>query len=110
MKQRIKLLFKLNNEVVLEENDDLYLNQIDALKWVISAECECSIDDIEVERIETPIDISEEVDISVEGLVFWNSLYMLPIQGVSCGLKEGTDEYLDAMNNGTIVEHLNFFM
>jgi hypothetical protein len=33
MKPRTKLLFKINNEIVLEESTDLYLNQIDELKW-----------------------------------------------------------------------------
>jgi hypothetical protein len=110
MKPRTKLLFKINNKVILEESTDLYLNQIDELKWGIALDCECSIDDIEVETVEMVIDASEDVDVTVDGLVFWKSLYMQPIQGVSCDLEEGSDEYLDAINNGTLINHLNFFI
>lgn len=110
MKPRAKLVFKINNEIVLEESTDLYLNQIDELKWAIARECECAYDDIEVEKVELSMEVSEDVDLSVDGLVFWKSLYMQPIKGVSCDLEEGSDEYLDAINNGTITEHLNFFI
>jgi hypothetical protein len=110
MKPRTKLVFKINDEIVLEESTDLYLNQIDELKWNIALECECSIDDIEVEKVEMPLEVSEDVDVAVDGLVFWKSLYMQPIQGVTCDLEEGSDEYLDAINNGTLINHLNFFI
>jgi hypothetical protein len=110
MKPRTKLVFKINDEIVLEESTDLYLNQIDELKWGIALECECSIDDIEVEKVEIPLEVSEDVDVAVDGLVFWKSLYMQPIQGVTCDLEEGSDEYLDAINNGTLINHLNFFI
>jgi hypothetical protein len=76
----------------------------------IALECECGIDDIEVEKVEMSVEVSEDVDVTVDGMVFWKSLYMQPIQGVSCDLEEGSDAYLDAINNGTIAEHLNFFI
>ena len=110
MKTRTKLVFKINNEIVLEESTDLHLNQIDELKWGIAMECECNIDDIEVEKVELPLEVSEDVDVSADGMVFWKSLYMQPIQGVMCDLEEGSDEYLDAINNGTLINHLNFFI
>ena len=110
MKPRTKLLFKVNNEIVLEESTDLHLNQIDELKWGIALECECDVADVEVDIVEMDVEMSEDVDVSVDGLVFWKSLYMQPIQGVSCDLEEGSDEYLDAINNGTLINHLNFFI
>ena len=110
MKQRKKVLFKVNNEVVVEDSTDLKLNQIDELKWVIALECGCGYDDIEVEVLEESLDLSDEVDLTVDGLVFWKSLYITPIQGVVCLLEEGSDEYLDAINNGTLENHLLFFI
>ena len=110
MKPRIKILFKINNKVVLEESTDLHLNQIDILKWDIALECECAYDDIEVEKIELSNEMSDEVDVTVDGLIFWKSIYMQPIQGIFCDLEEGTDAYLDAINNGTLINHLNFFI
>lgn len=110
MNPRAKILFKINGEVVVEESTDLFLNQIDEMKWIIAEECECSYDDIEIERIELPIEISEDVDVSPNGLHFWKALYPNPIIGVYCDLKIGTDEYLDAINDGSIINHLNFFI
>jgi hypothetical protein len=110
MNARVKILFKINNEVVVEESTDLFLNQIDEMKWIIASECECSYDDIEVERIELPIDISDEVDVSVDGMHFWKALDLMPIQGVYATLEEGSDEYLDAILDGSIEKHLNFFV
>jgi hypothetical protein len=108
MDVRKKVLFKINNEVVLEESTDIFLNEIDELKWQIAVECEVSIDDIDVEIIEFPIGYSEDVDVGVKGMVFWKDLFHKPIVGVSCLLEEGTDEYLDAINNGTIENYLVF--
>lgn len=110
MKARTKILFKINNEVILEESRDLYLNQIDELKNLIAKECDCTFDEVEVERVEMANDISEDIDVSNKGMHFWKSIYMQPIQGVYCILDEGSDEHLDAINNGTIEEYLSFFI
>ena len=110
MNARVKILFKINNEVVVEESTDLFLNQIDEMKWIIASECECAFDDIEVERVELPIEISDDVDVSVMGMHFWKSLDLMPIQGVYATLEEGSDEYLDAILDGSIEKHLNFFI
>lgn len=110
MKQRRKLLFKVHNEVVTEESEDLFINQIDEIKWIIAQELECSFDEVEVEVLEYPIEYSDEIDVTEEGLIFWKALHHKPIKGVFCELKEGSDEYLDAMLNGRLEEHLHFFI
>lgn len=110
MKARAKILFKINNEVILEESIDLYLNQIDELKHLIAKECDCTFDEVEVERVEMANDISEDIDVSDIGLIFSSALYHNPIKGVYCTLDEGSDKYLDAINNGTIGEYLSFFI
>jgi len=110
MNARKKLLFKVDNEVVLEESGDLYLNHIDEIKWVIAEELECGFDDVEVEVFEFPIELSEEIDLTDEGLVFWKSLHHKPILGVFCEYEEGSDEYLDAILDGSIEEKLHFFI
>jgi hypothetical protein len=110
MKARSKTLFKVKNEVILEESSDLYLNQIDEIKWQIALECEVNFDEIDVEKIEMPLDLSDDVDVSVDGLIFWKSLSFKPIQGIKCELIEGSDEWLDAINNGTIDKYINFFV
>lgn len=105
-----KVLFKINNEVVLEEDGDLFLNQIDEIKWKIVEECDCRFEDIEVDILDNLIVLSDEIDVSDNGLIFWKAYYPQPIQGIECHLVEGSDEYLDAINDGSILEHINFFI
>jgi hypothetical protein len=110
MKPRRKLLFKINNEVITEESEDLFFNQIDEIKWILAQEFECSFDEVEVEVLEYPIEFSEDIDVAEEGLIFWKSLHHKPVIGVFCEYDEGSNEYLDAMINGTLEENLHFFI
>ncbi len=110
MTPQIITLFKINEEVIIEEKRVLYANQIDEMKWIIAEECSCSYDDIDVEFVEHERELAEQVDISVIGLIFFDALYLEPIQGVECQLEEGSDEYLDAILDGTIERYLNFYI
>lgn len=55
-------------------------------------------------------DINTEIDSSPIGLVFWKSTYFEPIQGVKLDITIGSDEYLDAIIDGTLEKHLIFFV
>jgi len=103
-----KVLFKINDEVVLIEDGDLYLNQIDEIKWKIVEECECRFDDIEVNILDNLLELSDEIDVSDMGLIYYKSYYPQPIQGIDCELEIGSDEYLDAMNDGSILDRIYF--
>lgn len=109
MKNRKTIHFKIANEVVLIESGDLFLNQIDEYKWVIAQECDCTIDDIDIELIESATEVSEEIDVTIDGMIFWKSLEHRTIVGAECNLEDGSDEYLDAILNDTLHEHINFF-
>lgn len=109
MNTRKKILFKVNNEVVVEEKDDLFLNQVDEIKWAVALEFRVALDEVEVEMIDE-LDSSDEIDVTPLGMVFWKALYPDPIKGVSCDLVENSDEYFDAINDGTIIDHLTFFI
>lgn len=108
MEKRKTILFKLDGEVILEERCNLYLNQIDELKWNIALELGCTYDDIEVDTIEVPIEMSDDVDVSSIGMIFWRDTYFTPIVGTACDLEEGSDEWLDAKSNGTLIDHIYF--
>lgn len=105
---RIKILFKINGEVVVEEPHDMELKAIEKMKFFIAEECECSYHDIEVEKETTYHDLSDEVDVTEHGMMFFNNLYQGIITGVECCLEDGSDRYLDAMNDGSIIDYLNF--
>ena len=112
---RRKILFKVENIVMVEELRDLTLDEIDRLKELVAQECECTVDDVEVDTVDAEIEMSEDIDCTTDMdgkgiLVFWRSLSFRPIVGVSCSLVEGSDEYLDAINNGTLINYLDFFV
>ena len=112
MNTRTRILFKVNDEVVItEDNINLTFDEIDVLKWTIVSECDCLFDEITVDVVEENVDVAEDIDISANGdLIFWRSTHHEPIQGVYCELVEGSDEYLDAMNDGTLIDKINFFV
>ncbi len=103
------LIFSVGGEPILEERCNLFANQIDELKWNIAIELGCSYDDIKIDTVEVPIEMSEEIDVSSIGMIFWKDTYFEPIVGVGCSLKEGSDEWLDAKADGTLIEYMYFF-
>lgn len=115
MKPRKVILFKVNGLVVVEEHQDLTVEQVEQMKWVVAEEIEVPIFDVEVEYQEQPLDLSDDIDCASDEngkaiLIFYKSLSFSPIVGVECPLVEGSDEYLDAILDGTILNHLNFFI
>lgn len=114
MPNRRKILFKVDNTIMVEELRDLTLNEIDKLKELIALECDCYPQDVEVVTVDAEVEMSEDIDSTTDMngkgiLVFWRSLSFKPIVGVGCTLVEGSDEYLDAINNGTIEQYIDFF-
>lgn len=105
MKERKKILFKVNNETVLEESSDLFLNQIDEMKWGIAEACSCTYDDVEVEMVSLPLETSD-IDVTPDGMHYWKDTEGKLLTGVSCLLVLGSDEHLDAILNGTIENYL----
>ena len=103
------LLFKINNLVVCEEHKELSIKDIYDYKRAIALELGCSPFDIEVDMEVTEIE-DTELDSTLDGLVFWKSTFFQPIRGVECSLVEGSDEYLDALLDGSLEKYLNFFV
>ena len=107
MNPRKKLIFKVNDQIVMEDRRDLYPNQIDELKWFIASEVGCHYDDVDIEIVENTTELSE-MDIDNIGLFDWKSLDCIYLSGLSLSIAEGSDEYLDAISNGTLESFLIF--
>lgn len=107
MNPRKKIVFKVNNQIVLEDRRDLYPNQIDELKWFVAGECSCHYEDVDMEIVEATEELSE-IDVDNHGLFDWKSLDCIYLTGVGLPFTEGSDEYLDAVNNGTLETFLQF--
>ena len=107
MSTRKTIVFKLNNEIVCEEPKDLTIQQIYQYKKCIAYELGCDPYEIEVDLKDECIEDSE-LDSTPDGLVFWKSTFFTPVVGVECSLVVGSDEYLDAMLDGTLEKYLKF--
>lgn len=103
--ERKRILFKVNGEVKVEETRDLFLNEIDEMKWIVASECECSIHDVdvEIEVIKSKEELSE-YDVSSDGIVNWKDPYFKTITGVQC--ITNMDDFLDSMNTKNVAENL----
>lgn len=103
--KRIKVLFKINHEVVVEETGNLSTSDIEKFKWLVVQECEVFYDDIETEILDADL---SDIDISNEGMYNYNDTFFNIISGVKLPFEIGSDAYLDAMSNGTLEENLSF--
>jgi len=108
--KRDKLLFKVGDEIIIEESVDLTINQINIIKMYITKEIGCFIDEIEVEHYQSNIKQElSNLDCCDYGLIFFDE-YPDEIKGIKLNLIIGSDEHLDAINNGTIENYLKFFV
>ena len=108
--KRDKLLFKVDDEIIIEESIDLTIQQINIVKMYITKEIGCFIDDIEVEHYQCNVQQElSNIDCCEYGLVFYDE-YPTEILGIKLDLVLGSDEHLDAINNGTIENYLKFFI
>ena len=105
--KRVKVLFKINNQVVVEESGDLTISDIERFKWIVVEECEANYDDIDVEIIDLGIELGD-IDVGSTGMYNYKDSYFNIKVGIKLSIKYGSDEFLDAMNNNTIEEYLTF--
>ena len=95
-----RTIFKYNDRVVYKTTSKLFPNQIDEMKWEVSASMEC---DIELVTVETE-DLSEEFsvfDVDATGtLIDWTDGTFEPVTGLEV---TGTiDDLLDSISDGTL--------
>ena len=106
--KRQKILFKINNEVIVEETNETISGSIDEIKHIIVEETDCKFEEITVEYIDLPSGVSEDIDVSDIGMIFWKDLDFVPITGVVLDLVEGSDDYLDAVFYNDFEKYLRF--
>lgn len=97
--------FVLDNKIIKTDERDLTISQIEETKESLAMVFKCTIGDIDV--IFEERDYSE-YDIGVKGIYKWTDLYPRIIRGVGLSIKEGSDEHLDSLLNGTLEKYLIF--
>lgn len=102
-----KIIFKFNDMTILKVDKDLKLIELQAYKRALAKAYSCKISDIEV-IFKQQINTMSDIDLTNEGLVYWKEFHPKIITGVKSSLIEGSDDYLDAMNNKTLQDYLLF--
>lgn len=106
---KIEVLFKVKNQVIVCEPNDLSIDHIIVIKKIISEEYSCTCDEIDVEFKKTTI--LSEYDVSDEGMYNFTDGYpklVTKVKLLPFNFEIGSDEHLDAINDGTILDYLIF--
>jgi hypothetical protein len=107
MKTRKKILFKLHHDVVHEDPRDLSIRDIEGIKWAIAKESGEPFDSVDVELEEEIIpDENSEYDVSSDGMRKWDDVSITVITGLSCPYEIGSDEHLQAITDGTLLDQI----
>lgn len=98
-------LFLIDNEVIIEERTDLTIEKIEEMKQMVATECSCNCEDVEVAFIDNEL---SDIDVTTDGMFDWKDCEARIITGVRLNLVEGSDMFLDAINNNTLADYLVF--
>jgi hypothetical protein len=107
----IQFIYK--DTILAQQSADMYLNQVDEVKWLLADAYKCYPDEIETRY--TTLEISNELstfDVGNKGLFTFNSGRPKVASGIFCTMDETTDEFLDAMVGKNVEnfidKHLHF--
>jgi hypothetical protein len=92
----IQFIYKDN--IIAQQSADMYLNQIDEVKWLLADAYKCYPDEIETRY--TTFELNPKLsnyDATPIGIVCFNSGYPQEVKGIFCGIDEKSDEFIDAM-------------
>ena len=90
--------FIYNDNIIAQQSANMFLNQIDEVKWLLADAYECLPDEIETRY--TTFEMNPKLsnyDATPIGIVCFNSGYPQEANGVVCTADEKSDEFVDAM-------------
>jgi hypothetical protein len=105
--------FIYKETIIAQQNADMFLNQIDEVKWLLAESYQCYPDDIETRVVNLEVEpILSNYDVTNEGIITFNSGYPEVAKGIVMSVDETSDEFLDAMIGKNVYEfiekHLDF--
>jgi hypothetical protein len=92
----IQFIYK--DTILAQQSADMYLNEIDEVKWVLADVYKCYPDEIETRY--TILEVNPELsnyDISNKGIICFNSGRPKVAKGIVCTIDETSDEFISAM-------------
>lgn len=107
----IQFIYK--DTIIAQQNAEMFLNQIDEVKWLLAESYQCYPDDIETRVVNLEIEpILSDYDVTDKGIIKYNDEYPCVAKGIVMTIDETSDEFLDAMigkNVDKFIEkHLDF--
>ena len=92
----IQFIYK--DTIIAQQSADMFLNQIDEVKWLLAEAYKCYPDDIETRY--TTLEVNPTLsnfDVTDKGIVCFNSGYPEVAKGIAMTINETSDEFLDVM-------------
>ena len=107
----IQFIYK--DTIVAQQSAEMFLNQIDEVKWLLAEAYKCYPDDIETRYVMFEVDPTlSNYDLTDKGIITFNDGYPEVAKGIVMTIDESSDEFLDAMvgkNVENFIEkHLHF--
>lgn len=107
----IQFIYK--DTIVAQQSAEMFLNQIDEVKWLLAEAYSCYPDDIETRYVMFEVDPTlSNYDLTDKGIITFNGGYPEVAKGIVMTIDESSDEFLDAMvgkNVENFIEkHLHF--
>lgn len=102
----IQFIYK--DTIIAQQNAEMYLNQVDEVKWLLADAYKCLPDDIETRY--TTFEMNPKLsnyDATSIGIVCFNSGYPQGASGVVCTIDESSDEFVDAMLGINVENFMN---
>lgn len=94
--------FIYNNDILAQQSADMFLNQIDEVKWLLAETYKCYPDDIETRIVTLESNKLSFFDVSTKGITPFNTTFPIYVSGVSMLIDENNDEFLDAVQGKNI--------
>lgn len=107
----IQFIYK--DTIIAQQSAEMFLNQIDEVKWLLAESYSCYPDDIETRYVTFEVDETlSNYDLTDKGIITFNGGYPEVAKGIVMTIDESSDEFLDAMvgkNVENFIEkHLHF--
>ena len=101
----IQFIYK--DTILAQQSADMFLNQIDEVKWLLAEAYKCYPDEIETRY--TTFEVNPKLsnyDVTPIGIVCFNCGYPQQANGIVMTIDENSDEFLDVMLGKNIDEFI----
>ena len=105
----IQFIYK--DTIVAQQSAEMFLNQIDEVKWLLAEAYKCYPDDIETRYVTFEVNPKlSNFDVTNKGIVCFNTSYPEVAKGIVCTIDESSDEFIDVMLGKNVDEFIEKYL